>query len=379
MYRNQKEKHYPLSLERYFYRVFVDSTFNKQQDKNYSTDQHRILMPKGMNCKPRYPVDYDYARGMLITHKLWSKTDTLDKLLKDKQRTIDEFFRMLGEKEVLTSVQAQYLTAMKYSGKPKVEVLVKDGVNHPNTEDIQIDDETNERMDADSDEVKGSSKADSSDSDEVKGSSKADSSDSDSKECFTYNYHSKNKEKKSFGLRSGYPKKSIFSSSDEDDQSGNECVTLTCDWANEGKCIQGMVPIKCQYAGGGTKFVHHLCTIQWASENNVDEGGIATLCREHHPEYHQFCKQSSLVDSNRSGHSYSSSKACHQNEEYVSLKKVISTMHANQGNPLPGGENANLIQSFKNIAQKTGQVSQVMNFLPIDHDSPIWYVSGHFS
>jgi hypothetical protein len=52
-------------------------------------------------------------------------------------------------------------------------------------------------------------------------------------------------------------------------------------------------------------------------------------------------------------------------------------MHANQTNPLPGGENANLIQSFEDIAQKIGQVSQVMNFPPIDHDSPIWYVSGH--
>ncbi len=31
---------------------------------------------------------------------------------------------MLGVKEVPTSVQAQYLTAMKYSGKPRVEVLV---------------------------------------------------------------------------------------------------------------------------------------------------------------------------------------------------------------------------------------------------------------
>jgi hypothetical protein len=58
---------------------------------------------------------------------------------------------------------------------------------------------------------------------------------------------------------------------------------------------------------------------------------------------------------------------------------VISTMHANQASPLPSGENANLIQSFKNIAQKTGQVSQIMNFPPIDYDSPIWYVSGHFS
>jgi hypothetical protein len=57
---------------------------------------------------------------------------------------------------------------------------------------------------------------------------------------------------------------------------------------------------------------------------------------------------------------------------------VISIMHANQPNPLPSGDNANIIHSFKNIAQTTGQVSQVMNFPPIDHDSPIWYVSGYF-
>jgi hypothetical protein len=105
-------------------------------------------MPKGMNCKPRYPVDYDYARGMLIMHKPWNKTDTLDKVLKDKQRTIDEFHRMIGDKKVPTSVQAQSLTAMKYSGKPRVEVLVKDGVNHPDTDNKQNDDKTNIRMDA---------------------------------------------------------------------------------------------------------------------------------------------------------------------------------------------------------------------------------------
>ncbi len=58
---------------------------------------------------------------------------------------------------------------------------------------------------------------------------------------------------------------------------------------------------------------------------------------------------------------------------------VISTMHANQPNPLPSGDNANIIQPFKSIAQMTGQVSQVMNFLPIDHDSPIRYVPGNFS
>jgi hypothetical protein len=99
VYRNLKEEHYPLSLEQYFYRVFVDSTFKKQEDKNYSTDQQRILMPKGTNCKPHYPIDYDYARGMLIMHKPWNKTDILDKLLKDKQRTIDKFLQMLGKKK----------------------------------------------------------------------------------------------------------------------------------------------------------------------------------------------------------------------------------------------------------------------------------------
>ena len=81
-------------------------------------------------------------------HKPWNKTNTLEKLLKDKQGTIDEFLRMLGNKEVPSSVQAQYLTAMKYSGKPRVEVLVKDGVNHPNSDKIQNDNKTNERMDA---------------------------------------------------------------------------------------------------------------------------------------------------------------------------------------------------------------------------------------
>ncbi len=57
----------------------------------------------------------------------------------------------------------------------------------------------------------------------------------------------------------------------------------------------------------------------------------------------------------------------------------IATMHANQPDPLPGGNNADIIHSFKDIAKTTCQVSQIMNFPPIDHDSPIWYVSAYFS
>ncbi len=79
-------------LEQYFYCVFIDSTINKQGEKNTCTDQHCILMPKGMNCKPRYPVDYDYARGMLIMHKPQNKNNTLNKLLKISKEQSTSFF-----------------------------------------------------------------------------------------------------------------------------------------------------------------------------------------------------------------------------------------------------------------------------------------------
>jgi hypothetical protein len=36
----------------------------------------------------------------------------------------------------------------------------------------------------------------------------------------------------------------------------------------------------------------------------------------------------------------------------------ITTMHANEPNPLPGGDNANVIQTFRSIAQMTGQVTK---------------------
>ena len=67
IYRNRDKKHYHYSLEQYFYSVFINSTFKKggnntnTQETNINPDQHRILIPKGMNCKPRFPVDYNYA------------------------------------------------------------------------------------------------------------------------------------------------------------------------------------------------------------------------------------------------------------------------------------------------------------------------------
>ncbi len=86
IYRNRHQKYNQLSLEQFFYQDFIQSTFNLKtkdnsniaNDDNHKQDvivsnQHQILVPKGMNCTPRYPVDYAYAQGMLIMHKPWNK------------------------------------------------------------------------------------------------------------------------------------------------------------------------------------------------------------------------------------------------------------------------------------------------------------------
>ncbi len=64
----QSKKYKDLFLEQFFYRVFVHTTFKKSKNGNsddnderdaVASNEHCILAPKGMNCIPRYPVDYD--------------------------------------------------------------------------------------------------------------------------------------------------------------------------------------------------------------------------------------------------------------------------------------------------------------------------------
>jgi hypothetical protein len=57
------------------------------------------------------------------------------------------------------------------------------------------------------------------------------------------------------------------------------------------------------------KYVHHHCTIDWATDNNIEEGRIAILCREYHPEYQHYTEQNSLNDTKWSDHRHSSLKA----------------------------------------------------------------------
>jgi hypothetical protein len=99
-----------------------------------------------MNCIPRYPVDYDYAQGMLVLHMSWSKDNTLNSILKDHQKTINTFLSMIDNKEVLSLVTFQYHTAMKYARHKKLEILVKQGVNHPDIDEENLDEETLGRL-----------------------------------------------------------------------------------------------------------------------------------------------------------------------------------------------------------------------------------------
>ncbi len=55
----------------------------------------------------------------------------------------------------------------------------------------------------------------------------------------------------------------------------------------------------------------------------------------------------------------------------------IGCMHTNENYTLPTGNDAEIMKTFVEIAKKTGQSSEIMNFPPIDHDSSIRYVLSY--
>ena len=129
-YRNRPSKYHKLSLEEYFYKVFCREVLH---DKGNNSDRtkHRMLIPKGMKCKPTYPVSYDYARGMLLMHKPWSKEKPLTTLLKDKKKTIRAFQKMVDYRLLPSAVIAQYICAMKYKHQKKLEIIASEGTQSP--------------------------------------------------------------------------------------------------------------------------------------------------------------------------------------------------------------------------------------------------------
>ncbi len=78
-YQKRHQRNNQITLDQFFYQVLIQSTFNKRNKDNSNDDnddnhvqdvlasnQHQLLVPKGMKCTPRYQVYYAYAQGMLI-------------------------------------------------------------------------------------------------------------------------------------------------------------------------------------------------------------------------------------------------------------------------------------------------------------------------
>ena len=137
-YRNRSPKYHSMSLEQYFYDAYC-------QEKIDGDKTNRILMTQGLNCRPTYPADFYYARGMLFLHKPWHKNATLDRLFKNKEETVNTFLRMLDQGMFPTSVYTQYKIAEKYSREAKIELVAKQGLI--GSQDIDENDLDEEELD----------------------------------------------------------------------------------------------------------------------------------------------------------------------------------------------------------------------------------------
>ena len=140
MYRNRSRSLHLMSMDEFFYKHFCKNVLSDSRDETERT-KHRILIPKGQNFRPQYPVTYEYAKGILIQHMPWSKDDTPTELFKSKEKTIRKFKYMIDKMELPTSVVSQYICAMKYSKQKKLELLASKGTEQPyNLEDMDEED-----------------------------------------------------------------------------------------------------------------------------------------------------------------------------------------------------------------------------------------------
>ena len=131
-YRTEQYKH--LSMEQYFYQEFQSKDF--YTDKDTKRKKYRVLLPKGLNCRPCYPANYDYARGMLLLHIPWHDKENLDALLSDKDATVVRFLQMIGDRKFPLYVLAAYNRAVKYSLQYQYERLQKEATNKSSDIDL---------------------------------------------------------------------------------------------------------------------------------------------------------------------------------------------------------------------------------------------------
>ena len=129
-----------MSMDEYFYKHFCSEVLHDKRDETERT-KHRILIPKGQNFRPQYPVTYEYAKGIIIQHMPWSKENPPTKLLNNRDKTIRKFKRMIDKKQLPSSVVSQYICAMKYKNQTKLEMLAAKGTEQPfNLQDMDEED-----------------------------------------------------------------------------------------------------------------------------------------------------------------------------------------------------------------------------------------------
>ena len=138
-YRNRNQSLENLSLENYFYKHFVSNKF--YVDETTSRHKNRILIPKGLNCRPRYPVDYEYAKGMLIMHKPWSKRQPLTDLLRNEDETVSTFLQMIERHQLPYTVVSEYHRAVLYSQQWKYECIAKKASSNDDVDLHKLDNE----------------------------------------------------------------------------------------------------------------------------------------------------------------------------------------------------------------------------------------------
>ena len=121
VYRDRPDEYSALSVTEFFEKQY------KKNIKAYDNGKYTVLLPSGLNCKPVYPVDYFYARGMVILHHPWSRAKPIDQLLKDRPKTVNTFLDMVRKKSVPVSVINQLNAARMYEHEAKLDLIAKRG------------------------------------------------------------------------------------------------------------------------------------------------------------------------------------------------------------------------------------------------------------
>ena len=99
-YALRKESMWQLSLSEYFYKVYS----NRKK-----TTKEAIMHISGLNSTPVYPMNFDYARSILIFYKPWRGVQK--ELFTNKKNTIKEAVEYVTSNQCNTMVKQAYTRA----------------------------------------------------------------------------------------------------------------------------------------------------------------------------------------------------------------------------------------------------------------------------